>query len=348
MVPRRAGTRSRRGRGGYSPAAFGRDYARMANALPRLPLAGPASGQPVWSAYAPNLISAEPRLGLVTLHRYATRGCFTAPTSPQYHTIQNLLTPFATQGLAATVSPYAHLPVPLRVDELGSVNCGGTRGVSDTFASSLWALDTLFQLARDRRQRRQLPHLRRRSLRAVHVPARRRRLARVSQARLLRDADVRPGRSSGVAAARGLGPRRPGARCVRRPAGPTGSSARCWSTTDPSSGRSRSACPRQGTATVQRLEAPTLQATTGGHDRRAELRRADGHRATHRNQAREHGEARGRHLPGHRPGRERSPGHCSLALDAERPRQPELPHDPGVARTGSSPEIRVALAASAR
>ena len=132
----------------YSPAAFGRDYARMANVVRRLPLAGPASGQPVWSAYTPNLISAQPRLRLVTLHRYATRGCFTTPTSPQYHTIQNLLTPFATQGLAATVSPYAHLPVPLRIDELGSVNCGGTRGVSDTFASSLWALDTLFQLAK--------------------------------------------------------------------------------------------------------------------------------------------------------------------------------------------------------
>ncbi len=136
--------RSRR----YNPGAFGNDFARMARALPHVPLAGPASGQPVWSAYAPVLVRAQPRLALVTLHRYATRGCFTTPTSPQYHTISNLLTPFATEGLAATVSPYAHLPVPLRLDELGSVNCGGTRGISDTFASALWALDTLFQLAR--------------------------------------------------------------------------------------------------------------------------------------------------------------------------------------------------------
>jgi hypothetical protein len=32
------------------------------------------------------------------------------------------------------------------VDELNSVSCGGTRGVSDTFASALWALDSLFAL----------------------------------------------------------------------------------------------------------------------------------------------------------------------------------------------------------
>ena len=33
----------------------------------------------------------------------------------------------------------------LRIDELNSVSCGGKRGVSDTFASALWILDTLFQ-----------------------------------------------------------------------------------------------------------------------------------------------------------------------------------------------------------
>ncbi len=36
----------------------------------------------------------------------------------------------------------------LRIDELNSVACHGKRGVSDTFASSLWAVDALFELAR--------------------------------------------------------------------------------------------------------------------------------------------------------------------------------------------------------
>jgi hypothetical protein len=35
----------------------------------------------------------------------------------------------------------------LRADELNSVSCGGARGVSDTFASALWILDTLFNMA---------------------------------------------------------------------------------------------------------------------------------------------------------------------------------------------------------
>jgi hypothetical protein len=132
---------------GYTPLDFVRDFTRMASVMPRLPLAGPASGQPRWSASAPRLLQTEPRLKLITLHRYATRGCFTLPSSPQYHTIGNLLSPFAIQGLAATVSPYARFRVPLRLDELGSVNCGGVHGVSDTFASSLWAVDQLFALA---------------------------------------------------------------------------------------------------------------------------------------------------------------------------------------------------------
>jgi hypothetical protein len=35
-----------------------------------------------------------------------------------------------------------------RVDETNSVACGGKRGVSDTFASALWAVDALFSFAR--------------------------------------------------------------------------------------------------------------------------------------------------------------------------------------------------------
>jgi hypothetical protein len=34
------------------------------------------------------------------------------------------------------------------VDELNSVSCGGADGVSDTFASALWALRSMFELAR--------------------------------------------------------------------------------------------------------------------------------------------------------------------------------------------------------
>jgi hypothetical protein len=38
--------------------------------------------------------------------------------------------------------------VAFRLDELNSASCSGKWGVSDTFASALWLLDTLFDLAR--------------------------------------------------------------------------------------------------------------------------------------------------------------------------------------------------------
>ncbi len=38
--------------------------------------------------------------------------------------------------------------MPLRIDEINSVSCGGERGVSDTYATALWSLDTMFALAR--------------------------------------------------------------------------------------------------------------------------------------------------------------------------------------------------------
>jgi hypothetical protein len=38
--------------------------------------------------------------------------------------------------------------IPLRLTELNSVTCGGLPGVSDTFATALWAPDTLFEFLR--------------------------------------------------------------------------------------------------------------------------------------------------------------------------------------------------------
>ncbi len=136
----------------YAPADFTREFTHTAKVMPPVPLAGPTTGAPMWEAKLHQFVKAEPNLSLVTIHRYATRGCLTSPSSPQYHSIPHLLSSRSTRGLAAGVAPYVglrgpHTP-PLRVDELNSVNCGGVHGVSDTFASALWSLDTLLQLAR--------------------------------------------------------------------------------------------------------------------------------------------------------------------------------------------------------
>ena len=69
-----------------------------------------------------------------------------------YPTIARLLAEPATAGMAKAIEPAirfaARAGLPLRLTELNSVNCGGRAGVSDTFATALWAPDALFELLR--------------------------------------------------------------------------------------------------------------------------------------------------------------------------------------------------------
>ena len=66
--------------------------------------------------------------------------------------LPHLMATAATTGLADSfrrdvAAAHAHR-LPLRVDEINSVSCGADRAVSHTFASSLWAVDAMFELAR--------------------------------------------------------------------------------------------------------------------------------------------------------------------------------------------------------
>lgn len=137
----------------YGFSAYLRDEARIASALPGgVPLVGPASGAPRWLAGLHRYLRSNSRIGAVTFHRYPLRRCYTARSDPTFPTIAHLLAPSSSAGLAATVRSavgVAHASgVPFRVDELNSVSCGGARGVSDRFASALWAVNALFELAR--------------------------------------------------------------------------------------------------------------------------------------------------------------------------------------------------------
>ena len=149
--------RNRRGRyfyargGSWSLSRFVAQFSRWRRALPRYPLAGPAFAELNWLSGLPQFISAEPGLRVLTLHRYPLRACITDPTQPGYPTIPALLADQASAGVAQAVAPYASVAhahrLTFRIDELNSASCSGKRGVSDTFASALWALDTLFNLA---------------------------------------------------------------------------------------------------------------------------------------------------------------------------------------------------------
>jgi hypothetical protein len=136
----------------YDFASYLHDYATLSRALPAtVPLVGPASGAKRWLAGTGRFLATEPRVRLATFHLYPLNRCFTPRTSPKFPTIANLMAPAAATGLADSVTAAvatAHARgIPLRVDELNSVSCGGALGVSNTFASSLWVLDTLFNMA---------------------------------------------------------------------------------------------------------------------------------------------------------------------------------------------------------
>jgi hypothetical protein len=137
---------------GYGFRGYLRDYSSIAAALPRgVPLVGPASGAPQWLSGLNQFLRANRRVQTVTFHRYPLHRCYTPRSSPTYPTISNLLAPAASIGPAASLAAGAAVAhahgLPFRADELNSVSCGGAWGVSNTFASALWALDTLFHMA---------------------------------------------------------------------------------------------------------------------------------------------------------------------------------------------------------
>lgn len=136
----------------YDFGAFEREFSAFARVLPPVPLAGPTEGGPLSLAQLGQFVAANLTLGVVTLHRYPLERCFVPRNSPSYGTIPNLLSERASHGIAAGLGGYTALThrwgLPFRIDEINSVACGGKEGVSDTFASALWALDTLFELDR--------------------------------------------------------------------------------------------------------------------------------------------------------------------------------------------------------
>ncbi len=136
---------------GYDFSSFLDEFTSFATGLPG-PLAGPATGASTWMADTGEFLAAEPRVGMVTLHQYPLQTCFVSQSSPEYPTPAHLLAPAATTGLADGIAAYVALAhahhLPLRIDEINTDSCGAAPGVSNAFVSALWALDTLFEMAR--------------------------------------------------------------------------------------------------------------------------------------------------------------------------------------------------------
>jgi hypothetical protein len=134
---------------GWSFPLYSQQFGDIARTLPKgVRLAGPSIGGLTWSEPLHSFLAANRRVGLATLHRYPTQRC----VSTTHVTAAQLLAESSTDGLAESVAPYVQaardVGDPLRIDELNAVSCGGEPGLSNSFASSLWALDALFAMAR--------------------------------------------------------------------------------------------------------------------------------------------------------------------------------------------------------
>jgi hypothetical protein len=110
----------------------------IAALTPGMPIAGPdVSGPGVFAEWgAAEALAQTP--ALLTGHHYPL-GCAQRPAP----SIAALLSPTTRGREARSLATYLSISrsnsVPLRMDESNSVSCGGVAGISDTFASALWA-----------------------------------------------------------------------------------------------------------------------------------------------------------------------------------------------------------------
>jgi len=120
-------------------------YREAIDALtPGVPIAGPdVSGSGVFPEWGEEeALSQKP--ALLTGHHYPL-GCAQTP-APSIETLLSAATRGReAQSLQTYMSVASAYRIPFRLDEANSVSCGGVAGISDTFASALWAIGYITQ-----------------------------------------------------------------------------------------------------------------------------------------------------------------------------------------------------------
>ena len=133
---------------GWSPPLYRAQFSQFAHAMPKVRIAGPVSGLGIWLQSLGTFLHDEPSVGLTTIHAYPLKHC----AAGHVVTIPELLSNVASGGFVREVAPYVRIShadgKPIRIDEVNAITCGGTAGVSNSFASALWVLNTMFGLAR--------------------------------------------------------------------------------------------------------------------------------------------------------------------------------------------------------
>lgn len=125
--------------------------AALAGAGASSPLVGPESATGNWlQAFAATQGSS---VAALSTHLYPLDRCRSERLLPHGPSIEQLLSSAVQQSETKRIRELTAIAVsrglPLRIDELGSVACGGQPGTSDTFAGALWALDAALLAARE-------------------------------------------------------------------------------------------------------------------------------------------------------------------------------------------------------
>ncbi len=129
---------------GYSYPDITSQWNQLAGTLSSVKLAGPGYSGLSALPYAGQFLSATRRLSLLTVHTYPLKssrcgaGDLQEDDLFQQQSIETL-----ADDLGNWASTSHHYGVPVRVDEMNSVTCGGSPSFSKTFGPSLWALNIL-------------------------------------------------------------------------------------------------------------------------------------------------------------------------------------------------------------
>ena len=149
--------RSKNSQVGLRPAKYNYDQYRkeiesyhheILKKLPRAPLAGPATTR--FCDWLPKFVTDfKTKIVLVTSHGYALSGNETNRQSVWFPSVENLLRPQKDKEEVwlPKLEAAKAAGIPFRLDEYNTCTSGGKVGVSDVFASALWNLDFMLEIA---------------------------------------------------------------------------------------------------------------------------------------------------------------------------------------------------------
>lgn len=134
----------------YNTADFADELKRMLGVMPKVAIAGPETNPAAWLAVFTGLLHSAGRPVMLTTHAYGASKCVRDPSQWMYPSVAHLLSVSASRDQLAGITQYIGVARSqgdgFRVDELGTVSCSGLDGVSNTMASALWVIDTLFSM----------------------------------------------------------------------------------------------------------------------------------------------------------------------------------------------------------